>query len=219
MKRILAYIIKFINLQKIKIKVKSIKVKSIIPLNLKIGEFVVIDKNVEIEKGIETIGDGTFIGKGTYINHCKNIGKYCSIARNVAIGIGNHPIDRISTSPLFYNSYRGLIKETTYNFKIADKKVIIGNDVWIGYNAILLDGVKVGDGSIIAAGAVVREDVEPYSIVGGVPAKKIGMRFSNETVMKMIESDISSLPIEIMYSNIDNICEIDKFINKISKFY
>ncbi len=215
MKFFLKYIIKIFNWQVLKYKANSSKIKSIPPLNLKIGKFVVIDKNVEIEEGIESVGDGTFIGKGTYINHCKSIGKYCSIARNAGIGVGNHPLNRVYTSPLFYNSFRGVVKETTYNFKIEDSKVIIGNDVWIGYNSVILNGVNIGDGAVIAAGAIVREDVEPYSIVGGVPARKIGMRFNEDIAKKMVEKNISNLSIDTIYNNIQYICDINRFIDKI----
>lgn len=215
MRFFLKYIIKIFNWQILKCKVNSSKIKSIPPLNFKIGKFVVIDKNVEIEEGIESVGDGTFIGKGTYINHCKSIGKYCSIARNVGIGVGSHPLNRVYTSPLFYNSFRGLVKETTYDFKREDSKVVIGNDVWIGYNSVILNGVNIGDGAVVAAGAIVREDVEPYSIVGGVPARKIGMRFNENIAKKMVEKDISNLSIDIVYNNIEYICDVDRFIDKI----
>ena len=215
MKKILKNIIYFINMIRLNTLGKSTNIKSIIPLNLNVGRFVIIEKKCNIEKGILSIGDGTYIGSGTYINHCKSIGKYCSIAKGVGIGVGNHPIDRVYTTPLFYNSYRGIIDKTTYDFKIEDESVVIGNDVWIGYNAIILNGIKIGDGAIIAAGAVVNKDVEPYSIVGGVPAKHLKYRFNKEIINELIDKGIGNLSIENICKNIDDIGDVKEFIKKI----
>lgn len=72
-----------------------------------------------------------------------------------------------------------------YHYPVNHEKLIIGNDVWIGYNAIILSGVKIGDGAIVATGAVVTKDVKPYEIVGGIPAKVIRKRFSDEVIIKL----------------------------------
>ncbi|WP_455537662.1 CatB-related O-acetyltransferase [Terrisporobacter sp.] len=214
MKKKIKFIIKCIYIMSINMFYKSKKIKSMIPFNLEIGEYVIIENGCIIEKGIKNIGDGTYIGNDVYINHCDSIGKYCSIARGVGIGIGNHPIDRTFTTPLFYKSDRGLVKATTYDYKEKDGSVIIGNDVWIGYNAIILNSVTIGDGAIIAAGAVVTKDVEPYSIVGGVPAKVLKYRFSEEIRNEMIDKNISNLPIDNIYKNIDEVDNVKNFIEK-----
>lgn len=128
------------------------------------------------------------IGKGSYIgSDCRirgDIGRFCCIASGVITANGRHPTsDFASIHPAFYSpdlSRCGLSYCKEQRFKEDGARICIGNDVWIGTGAILLDGVQVGDGAIIAAGAVVTKDVEPYSIVGGIPAREIRKRFSSE---------------------------------------
>lgn len=85
--------------------------------------------------------------------------------------------------------------------------LIIGNDVWIGYNATIIAGVKVGHGAIIAANATVVKDVEPYSIVGGNPAKKIRKRFSDTTIKKLLEIKWWDWPIESITANVEHLTD------------
>ncbi|QXE19776.1 CatB-related O-acetyltransferase [Clostridium sp. 001] len=125
------------------------------------------------------IGDYSYINSG-YLYACR-IGKYCSIGNNVSIGPGEHWLTKISTFPL--NNLVFHIRDLS-EFKPI-QIVEIGNDVWIGNNAIILQGVKVGDGAVIAAGAVVTKDVPPYAIVGGIPAKVIRKRFDDDTIEKL----------------------------------
>ena len=105
------------------------------------------------------------------------IGKFCSIAPNVNIGPIEHPLKYSSTYPM---STFGFLPEQEY------LPVKIGNDVWIGINAVILKGVTIGDGAVIASGAVVTKDVLPYTIVGGVPAKIIRFRFSEEIISELL---------------------------------
>lgn len=126
-----------------------------------------------------------FAGFNSVMN--AKVGKFCSIGANVCIGPGRHPLDFVSTSPVFYSTH----KQCGITF--ADKsyynemgQVRIGNDVWIGTNAVILDDITIGDGAVIAAGAVVTKNVEPYTIVGGIPAKVIKKRFSAETIEKLL---------------------------------
>lgn len=105
------------------------------------------------------------------------IGSFCSIAENVGISYGNHPLDLVSTSPAFYSASFGLIDKTWLDPAPFQKGIVIGHDVWIGRDVTLLTGVTIGVGAVVAAGAVVTKDVPPFAIVGGVPAKVLRYRF------------------------------------------
>jgi len=113
------------------------------------------------------------------------IGKYCSISDGVTILLGGeHRIYSISTYP-FYNFFPDARIFNKYSETKGD--VIIENDVWIGQNALILSGVKIGDGAVVDACSVVSKDVPPYSIVAGNPAKIVRMRFDNATIEKLLQ--------------------------------
>lgn len=114
-----------------------------------------------------------------------NIGKFCSIAcgAKFLFNSANHAMESLSTYPfpLFFEEW-GLDRNDVADSWDNKGDIIIGNDVWIGYEAVILSGVTIGDGAIIGARAVVTRDVPPYTIVGGVPAKAIKKRFSEATI-------------------------------------
>lgn len=127
----------------------------------------------------------TYVAPGTSIANCK-IGKFCSIGPDVKIAPGKHPVDFVSTSPMFFSTGKQVgITFSDKSFYQENDSVEIGNDVWIGANCVILDGVKIGNGAIIAAGSIVNKDVENYSIVGGVPAKFIKYRFEKNIREKL----------------------------------
>ena len=152
----------------------------------------------------------------TLINVC--LGAFCSIASNVKIGLSNHPINWVSTSPTFYKGRDSISKRlASLSYDSIHKGVIIGNDVWIGENVIILDGVKIGDGAIIGAGSIVTKDIGPYEIVAGSPARLIKKRFDEKTIEKLIaikwwdfeESKLKQL------SNLFD--DVDRFIKKVEE--
>lgn len=131
------------------------------------------------------------IGRFTYVAGASitnaSVGNFCSIGPDVVIGgLGRHPVDWLSTHPIFYSTGKQVRLSLVSENKFEEyKPVKIGNDVWIGARVIVLEGVNIGDGVIIAAGAVVTKDVPPYAIVGGVPAKIIRYRFNQEDILTL----------------------------------
>lgn len=125
------------------------------------------------------------------INHDRLIiGKFCSIAcgAKFIFNCANHTLESLSTYtfPLFFEEWN-LPKSEVATAWDNKGDIVIGNDVWIGYDAVIMAGVHIGDGAIIGTRAVVTKDVEPYSIVGGVPAKEIRKRFVPDFVAKLLE--------------------------------
>jgi acetyltransferase-like isoleucine patch superfamily enzyme len=137
-----------------------------------------------------SISGYSYIGKNTVVQNAA-IGSFCSIANDVCIGLGKHPIEYFSTSPLFFKKKNPLkVSLIDHELDFEEYKCIeIGSDVWIGARAIILDGLKIGNGAIIAANAVVTKDVPDYAIVGGCPAKILRYRFSPIKIAKMLESE------------------------------
>lgn len=140
------------------------------------------------------------------INHDKLvIGKFCSIAcgARFLFNSANHTMISLSTYPfpLFFEEW-GLDRKDVATSWDNKGDIIIGNDVWIGYEAVMLAGVTIGDGAIIGTRAVVTKDVPPYTIVGGVPAKPIRKRFSEETVSALLEIKWWDWPKEKIAQNI-----------------
>lgn len=135
------------------------------------------------EIGAGTYGrpDIRFYGEGSTLK----IGNYCSIAGDVTILLGGeHHLDWVSSYP--FSVYAEGAQDLP-GYPLTKGDVVIGSDVWIGYGALILSGVKIGDGAVIAARSLVNKNVEPYSIVGGVPAKHLRYRFPEETIKKLLE--------------------------------
>lgn len=132
------------------------------------------------------IGSYTYIAQNSIINNTI-IGKFCSIGPNFISGWGIHPIDKLSTAPMFYSTLKqnGITLSATN--KIDEIKPIeIGNDVFIGMNVTVLDGVKIGDGAVIGAGAVVSKNIPPYAVAVGCPIQIVRYRFSDSVVNQLL---------------------------------
>jgi len=144
-----------------------------------------MDRSIkESECGEYTYGLDNILVKDFETGQQLKIGKFCSISSNVTIMLGgDHPVNYITTYPL---SKYFLIDNNYKKWgKLGD--VIIGNDVWLGHGVTIMSGVKIGDGSIIAANSHLTKDVPPYSIFGGNPAKMIRKRFTDEQISKLLE--------------------------------
>lgn len=161
--------------------------------------------------------DYTYIGKNCDITNTI-IGKFCSIGPNFCCGLGLHPTNGISTSPMFYSTGKQNGFSLSKNNKIAEsKQTEIGNDVFIGANVTVIDGVKIGDGAIIGAGAVVTKDIPPFAVAVGVPAKVVKYRFDIEQINEITKIEWWNFEFEKLSEVEKYLFEIDQFIEKYSK--
>lgn len=142
------------------------------------------------------------------------IGKYCSIAGGVTISLGNHRMDTVSTYPFTTLKKHWLNVPQGAKDHSTNGDVIIGSDVWIGTRAIISSGVTIGHGAVIGAGCVVTKNVEPYSIVGGVPAKLIRYRFSPKLIEELLDLSWWDFPDDAVDSLLHKIVspDIESFI-------
>ncbi len=197
-------------------------------LNSEIGSHCYISSHSKLKKShlCEAVKIGPYtklesvsVGRYSYISgHAElnnvEFGSFCSIGSRLMNHLGNHPSRTfVSTSPVFYMPNAPVPsfseKET---FPSYGGKVKIGNDVWIGQEVLLMDGVTIGNGAIVAARSVVSRDVPPYAIVGGVPAKLIRYRFDEETIQQLGSFQWWDKEIEWIKSNVDAFQEISRFI-------
>ena len=140
-----------------------------------------------------SMGYASYVSEHSFVKNTA-IGRYTCVADNVLTVAGTHPLTYVSIHPAFYSTaqYPSYVDQSSFeDFKYLDSEtktsIKIGNDVWIGSRATILEGVKIGDGAVVAAGAVVTKDVPPYSIVGGVPAKVIRYKFSDEEIAFLLK--------------------------------
>lgn len=156
--------------------------------NVTIGDFCRIYDASIIAHAPVTIGKNTSIfGPNTDIYNLHNevqIGNFCSIARHVSMQEYNHIHDRITSYFIFRNVFKekSIVKDTSSKGKIE-----IGNDVWIGTHSVILSGVTIGDGAVIASNSVVSENIPPYAIAAGSPAKTIKYRFSEDIIQELLK--------------------------------
>lgn len=135
------------------------------------------------------LGYASYMGEDCHIQ--AKIGRFCSISSRVITVRGTHPTKIwASTHPIFFSTKKQCGKTFVTQDKFLENKpmINIGHDVWIGDSAILMDGISIGNGAVIASGAVVTKNVEPYSIVGGVPAREIKKRFSEDIINRLQKS-------------------------------
>ncbi|KNH10616.1 hypothetical protein ACS79_21535 [Vibrio lentus] len=166
----------------VRIKIKYFNNSIVLTNNISYKSLLRLN-NVKIMNGATILGK-TNIGEYSYIGRCSevcesNVGRYCSIANWVSIGIGEHSTHLVSTNSIF-------LKEPSATLNMGD--VHIEDDVWIGTKATVLRGVKIGRGAVIGAGAVVTKDIPPYAIAVGVPAKVIKYRFDSQSISAIEES-------------------------------
>lgn len=168
---------------------------------------------------------GAYIGIGTYMGdecvlNSTYIGRYCALGAGIRVSLGDHPIHKfVSIHPAFFSikkqaGFTFCDKEIWKSKKERDGKYacIIGSDVWIGDEVTILGGITVADGTIIGAGAVVTRDTEPYGIYAGVPARKIGSRFAEDEISRLLEIHWWDMDFDILSSRATLFADIEEFI-------
>ncbi len=167
----------------------------------------------------------TIIEKYSYCGYdCQivntTIGAFCSISDHVFIGGAEHPMDWLCMSPVFQNVRHSGPKKRFAKFVLPKSKcTIIGNDVWIGHGVTIKQGVKIGDGAVLGSNALVTKDVPPYAIVGGVPAKVIKYRFTQDVIDRLEEIRWWNLPDEEITKVIDLFHIKNPTLDDINRFF
>lgn len=163
------------------------------------------------------LGDYSYVQSNCNISNAE-IGKFCSIGPNFCCGMGIHPIHGVSTAPMFYSTAHqngfSLVKKNMFK---EDKLTVIKNDVFIGVNVTILDGVIIGDGAVIAAGSVVTKDVPDFAVVAGVPAKILKYRFDEDTILKLKATEWWNSDDENLKKVRDNLFDVTSFLKEFDK--
>jgi acetyltransferase-like isoleucine patch superfamily enzyme len=161
-----------------------------------------------------TIGSHSYVGTHSHVQYA-TIGSFVSIGPEVRVGLGTHPVHIVSTYPSFYASHASAAVPMARSVAIREhEQVVIGSDVWIGARAMVVDGVKVGHGAVIAAGAVVTKDVSPYAIVGGVPARLIRFRFNPAVIEDLLAIAWWTWPEELIRQRAEDFADVQLFLEK-----
>ncbi|WP_303852778.1 DapH/DapD/GlmU-related protein [Bartonella apis] len=185
----------------------------------KLGRFSEIGERVVLRD--VTVGDFSYFernGEAIYTD----VGRFCSIASNVRLNALEHPMERVSMHKMTYrpNEYfRFMTLDSAFRERRHNKRVTVGHDVWIGHGAVVMPGITIGHGAVIGANAVVTKDVIPYEIVGGVPAKRIRMRFPDYIIQALLDLCWWNWPLNTLYEAIPDMQKLsaEEFIAKWKK--
>ncbi|MDE7455902.1 MAG: CatB-related O-acetyltransferase [Prevotella sp.] len=186
--------------------VQTVYLKSVVTRpTIEVGEFTIYNDFVNDPRDFEKNN----VLYHYPINHDRlTIGRFCSIAcgAKFIFNCANHSLRSLSTYtfPLFFEEW-DLPKSDVATAWDNKGDIVIGNDVWIGYDTVIMAGVTIGDGAIVGARAVVTKDVEPYSIVGGVPAREIRKRFAPDVVQRLLELRWWDWPVDKIQRSIHDI--------------
>lgn len=191
------------------------RLESILPRPVEriMGDHLQVACRVGISEDLVSLGRYVYIGWDTHITACRSIGSFCSISHNVKIGLGNHALDHVGTSPVFYSQRKGWVSRDTFS-EDAEGLCEIGHDVLISAGVIIIRGIKIGHGAVIGAGTVVTKDVPPYAIVAGSPAKVIRYRFDETTISRLLKSEWWSWPEERLKKESGSFNNVGLFLDR-----
>jgi phosphonate metabolism protein (transferase hexapeptide repeat family) len=159
------------------------------------------------------IGDYTYLMERVQLDYA-TVGKFGNVAAAARLGPTNHPIDRPSAHHFTYRAAMydlGADDDSVFEWR-ADQPVTVGHDVWIGHGAIVLPGVTIGNGAVVGAGAVVADDVDPYTVVAGVPAEPIRRRFSPDVAERIEATEWWHWDHETLAERIEAFRDIESFL-------
>lgn len=176
-----------------------------------------LDKTSKVCSGSHIVNSS--IGRYSYIGNYSTvinarIGSFCSIADNCIIGGASHPINWVSTSPVFYKG-KNILKKNFSNHEYQSTKITnIGSDVWIGNNSLIKSGVRIGDGAVIGMGAIVTKDVGEFEIWAGNPARLLRKRHTDECIEKLNTIKWWEWDDQTLEIRAKNFNDIEKFIGE-----
>lgn len=161
-----------------------------------------------------SVDDYSYIGECANISYC-NIGKFCSIAGYTSIGGGSHPLEFVSTSPVFCEGKNTLNKNFAEHRFYPYSTTTIENDVWIGKGASIKAGVTIKTGAVVGMGSVVTKDIGPYEIWAGNPAKLIRKRFDDETIDTLLSSEWWLYDEEKLHEVAKSFNDVESFVKEL----
>lgn len=182
-----------------------------------LGEYTEIANGVKLAES--SLGDYSYVMERCDIIYT-DIGKFSNIASDVRINPGNHPMEWVSQHHFLYRcrlyGFRDEDNSAFFDWR-KRQRVSIGNDCWIGHKAIILPGITIGNGAVVAAGAVVTKDVAPYTVVAGVPAKTVSKRFSKQIWEALEETAWWDWDHETLKERMDDFYDIRTFLQLYGK--
>ena len=182
----------------------------------KLGRYAVVGERVILRE--VNVGDFSYFERHAEAIYT-SIGKFCSIAANTRINALEHPIERITSHKLSYRPnefFRYLGVDEDFRAKRQAKKVTMGHDVWVGHGAVVMPGVLIGNGAVIGANAVVTHDVEPFTIVAGMPARVLRRRFADEICRRIEQLAWWDWPAETLFDAVPDMqtMPIEAFLDR-----
>ncbi|MBI3511421.1 MAG: CatB-related O-acetyltransferase [Bacteroidetes bacterium] len=191
-------------------------VKSIIPRWINFGNGVVVEENVLFAPCFKKMGKHVVVGKNCYIGYCSSIGDFSGLGWGVMLGFDSHPVQFVSMNRIFYNPQRGWTDKKLYD-EGSRGLTEVGCDAMVGSQSIILSGVSIGHGAVVAAGSFVNKNVPPYAIVRGIPARIVAYRFDEATIARLLASEWWNLPDEVLKKQVNHMDDPNAFLDALEK--